>query len=343
MGIKGVPTKMMKLIVVTVAVLALLAVFLGMALQPTAAQSWPTEWILIGDDRNENGPTDNFRDVEYAYYNFDDECLYLRVCTYGTAALKSGMQDARFKWFIDLDNNMYKTGGTGGGHIIDGEYLLFVEDANPEDGVGEVYLLNDTDGDGEFTDNWGGGGFPYRTNPGPITNGSIAGYIITGNCVDLYVRFVNMNISAPSRISLIWVTDQENPNLDQAPTTDFPDSGLRLGPFCVQCRPNLIITKYDFPDPVKAGENLTYTIIYENTGNLNATNVTIMEVYDANVTFVNATPEPDPGTNDTTWTFPNLTIGGKHYINITVRVNDSVTNGTIIHNYVNIYHLRGRR
>lgn len=310
-GMEGFQTKK-KVIVLAVAVLAMLAVFVGIAQQPVAAQTWPTEWIFIGDDRNENGALDNFRDVEYAYYNFDDDYLYLRVCTYGTATLKSGNQDARFKWFIDLDNNMYKTGGIGGGLVVEGEYLLFVEDTNPENGIGEVYLLNDTDGDGSFDDDWGQpvGGTYVTQN---ITNLSIAGYRISGKCVDLYVRFANINISAPTRISLIWATDQENPNLDQAPTTDFPDSGLRLGPFCVQCRPNLIITKYDFPDPVKAGENLTYTIIYENTGNLNATNVTIMEVYDANVTFLTADPSPDTGTNDT-WTFPNLTIGGKHYI-----------------------------
>jgi uncharacterized repeat protein (TIGR01451 family) len=334
-GMASVHTKMMKAIVLAVAVLTMLVVFAGIALQPAAAQTWPTEWILISSDKNENGPTDNFRDVEYAYYNFDDEYLYLRVCTYGTATFKSGGQDARFKWFIDLDNNMYKTGGTGGGLVVEGEYLFFVEDANPENGIGEVYLLNDTDGDGSFDDDWGqpAGGTYVNQN---ITNLSIAGYRISGKCVDLYVRFVNINISAPSRISLIWATDQENPNLDQAPTTDFPDSGLRLGPFCVQCRPNLIITKYDFPDPVKTGENLTYNIIYENTGNLNATNVTITEIYDTNVTFVNATPAPDPGTNNATWTFPNLSIGGKQYINITVRVNDTVTNGTILTNYVNI-------
>jgi len=312
------------------AVLALLVVFFAMALQPAAAQSWPTEWILIGGDRNENGPHDNYRDVEYAYYNFDDDYLYLRVCMYAAPNFAT-YPNTRFKWFIDLDNNMYKTGGTGGGQIVEGEYLLFVEDTN-DDGVGEVYLLNDTNGDGSFNNEWGQpAGSPYKNET--ITNLSIAGYNITGNCVDLYVRFANL--SDPLNVSLIWATDQENPNLDQAPTTDFPDSGLRLGPFCVQCQPNLIITKYDFPDPVKAGENLTYTIIYENTGNLNATNVTITETYDANVTFVTADPAPDSGTNDT-WTFSNLTIGGKHYINITVRVNDTVTNGTVLINYVNI-------
>ena len=102
----------------------------------------------------------------------------------------------------------------------------------------------------------------------------------------------------------------------------------------VQSAPFLIITKADWPDPVARGKNLTYTISYENSGNMNATNVIITERYDTNVTFVNATPAPAPG--NTTWTIGTLPPDGKHYINITVRVNDAVTNGTVLNNYVNI-------
>ena len=102
----------------------------------------------------------------------------------------------------------------------------------------------------------------------------------------------------------------------------------------VKSAPILLIEKADWPDPVAAGTNLTYVITYENTGNMNATNVTITEVYDANVTFVNATPDPD--LDNDTWFFANLPPDGKQYINITVRVNDSVTNGTLLMNYVNI-------
>ena len=325
-GIGGVRIKNKKLIVMAVAVLTLLVVFIGMALQPAAAQTWPTSWTWIDSDPNENGWQDDFRDVKNAYYNYDEEYLYLRMCCYANATLTSPNQEGRFKWFIDLDHNAHKQGG----NIIEGEYLLFVEDAN-NNGTGEVYLLNDTDGDGYFDDDWGqstGGLYKNET----ITNVSIADYRITGKCVDLYVRLAN--ITNPSNLSLIWVTDQENPNLDQAPTTDHPDS-TPIGPLCIHCAPVFSLAKYDWPDPVKAGENLTYTIIYENTGNMNATNVTVTEVFDNNVTFLNATPAPDTGTNDT-WTIPNLPVDGKHYINITVRVNGTVANGTILTNYVNI-------
>ncbi|MEA2074245.1 MAG: hypothetical protein U9O85_00675 [Euryarchaeota archaeon] len=324
-GIGVVRIKKKKLIVVAVAVLTLLVVFIGIALQPVAAHTWPTSWTWIDSDPNENGWQDDFRDVKNAYYNYDDEYLYLRMCCYANATLTSPNQEARFKWFIDLDHNAYKSGQ----NIIEGDYLLFVEDYDPDNGTGDVYLLNDTSGDGKFNE-WEASSNYY--SGGLVTNGSVAGYRITGKCVDLYVRLAN--ITNPSNLSLIWVTDQENPNLDQAPTTDHPDS-VPIGPLCIHCAPVFSIAKYDWPDPVKAGENLTYTIIYENAGNANATNVTITEVYDNNVTFLNATPAPDPGTNDT-WTIPNLPVDGKHYLNITVRVNGTVADGTILHNYVNI-------
>ncbi|MEM4462060.1 MAG: hypothetical protein QW695_04230, partial [Candidatus Bathyarchaeia archaeon] len=52
---------------------------------------------------------------------------------------------ARYKWFIDFDGNLYVSGG----NVIDAEYLLFVEDTD-DDGVGELYLLFDQDGNSDF-------------------------------------------------------------------------------------------------------------------------------------------------------------------------------------------------
>ena len=110
----------------------------------------------------------------------------------------------------------------------------------------------------------------------------------------------------------------------------YQDTTVISAPYCS-------LAKYDWPDPVKAGGNLTYTIICENTGNMNATNVSITEEYDANVTFLNATPAPDDfGTNNTTWAIPHALPGVKHYINITVRVNGTVADGTFLRNYVNV-------
>ena len=69
----------------------------------------------------------------------------------------------------------------------------------------------------------------------------------------------------------------------------------------VSSAPILSISKRDAPDPVVAGQKLTYTITYQNTGTMIANNVVITETYDSNVAFVSAAPAPDGGTNNV-WT-----------------------------------------
>ncbi|RCV64998.1 protein of unknown function DUF11 [Methanophagales archaeon] len=71
-----------------------------------------------------------------------------------------------------------------------------------------------------------------------------------------------------------------------------------------------------------------------NTGNATATNVTVTENYDENVTFVAAVPAPSSG--DDTWQFPTLNVSETSWINISVTVNASVPNGTVLHNIVNV-------
>jgi uncharacterized repeat protein (TIGR01451 family) len=96
----------------------------------------------------------------------------------------------------------------------------------------------------------------------------------------------------------------------------------------------LEINKTGVPDPVPAGGTLNYTISVNNTGNATATNVTVKETYDENVTFVMAVPAPSPG-NDT-WKFTSLNASETRWINISVTVNASVLNGTVLHNIVNV-------
>ena len=94
------------------------------------------------------------------------------------------------------------------------------------------------------------------------------------------------------------------------------------------------INKTDNPDPVSPGGILNYSINVNNTGNATATNVTVTETYDENVTFVGAVPAPSPG-NDT-WVFATLNVSETKWINISVYVNASVLNGTVLHNIVNV-------
>ncbi|RCV64734.1 Beta-propeller repeat-containing protein [Methanophagales archaeon] len=82
------------------------------------------------------------------------------------------------------------------------------------------------------------------------------------------------------------------------------------------------IRKSDSPDPVQPGGVLTYTIEFENTGNIAATNVTIIDHYPKGVTFISAYPAPDAGTNNI-WTIGNLSAGASGTIIIKVRAPES--------------------
>jgi uncharacterized repeat protein (TIGR01451 family) len=98
--------------------------------------------------------------------------------------------------------------------------------------------------------------------------------------------------------------------------------------------PFLSIEKSDYPDPVSIGGTLNYTIIVKNTGDATATNVTVTETYDVNVTFVSAVPGATIG-NDT-WIFATLNVNETKWINISVAVNSTTPNGAVLHNIVNV-------
>src|SRR4030066_1256513 len=192
------------------------------------AQTWPGagSWTYLGFDDNENGTNDASSDVQNVYYYVDSSYLYLRLCCRDipTFTKTSPTRDARYKWFIDLDNNSYITGN----QAIEAEYLLFSEDTDDVPGdipLGEVYLLNDSNGDGYFSE-WESS--PNYYFGGLVTNPAISAYRIQSACFDQYIAW--SSIGNPSNVWLIWTTDQENPNLVQSPSTDNPDAGVRIGP-----------------------------------------------------------------------------------------------------------------
>ena len=240
---------------------------------------WPTSWILIDTDPNEGhvGPTHDYRDINYAYYSLDENYLYFRLECYGFPDF--AQEQDRYKWFIDIDDphNMIWTGGTVG----DAEYLFFVEDTD-DDGDGEVYLLEDLDDNGLF-DEWEGP--PDYWYNEIITDTSIANYTILDKNVSLWIKLEN--ISNPSNAYFTWATDQENTNLDSTPTLDRSDTYE-----ADLSKADLSIVKYDDPDPVAAGEPLTYTLNVTNHGPHDAENVNVTDTLPAEVSFTNAVPTP---------------------------------------------------
>jgi len=100
----------------------------------------------------------------------------------------------------------------------------------------------------------------------------------------------------------------------------------------VHSSPVLTITKTDYPDPVDAGKTLRYTIAITNSGNENATAVTVTEDYDPNISFSFSNPAPDLGSGDRVWTFPTLNVGSPRTINIVVQVASPLPVGTVLTN-----------
>ena len=96
---------------------------------------------------------------------------------------------------------------------------------------------------------------------------------------------------------------------------------------------NVSITKVDSPDPVDMSSFLSYTLFVNVTGNGTAYNVTVNDTYPAHVIFLNSSPQPLTGTNNT-WILGNLTAGTNFSINISLLA-DNVSNNILINNTAN--------
>ncbi len=110
----------------------------------------------------------------------------------------------------------------------------------------------------------------------------------------------------------------------------------------VNAQADLSVTKTDAPDPVNAGNNLTYTITLSNTGPSDAQNVTLTDAVPANTTFVSAMQTSGPaftlmappvgGTGTVTATLSTLSAGASATFTMVVNVNAGTPNATILSN-----------
>jgi uncharacterized repeat protein (TIGR01451 family) len=125
--------------------------------------------------------------------------------------------------------------------------------------------------------------------------------------------------------------------------TDDPSVGGAADPTCtpIDLQADLAVTKSDSPDPVIAGNNLTYTLNFVNNGP-NAAGATVTDATPAGTTFVSASV-----TTGTGWGITSPAVGGTGNVvfskalvasgetavfQIVVKVNSSVANGSTINN-----------
>ena len=101
--------------------------------------------------------------------------------------------------------------------------------------------------------------------------------------------------------------------------------------------PVLNLRKSDSPDPVQAGANLTYTLVYSNTGNQTATSVVVRDTLDPHLDYLSATPSPSGFTSGNPyWNRPSLAPGGVAQIVLRVRARTPLTNNLLLNNVATV-------
>jgi uncharacterized repeat protein (TIGR01451 family)/gliding motility-associated-like protein len=82
---------------------------------------------------------------------------------------------------------------------------------------------------------------------------------------------------------------------------------------------DLLLTKFDAPDTVVAGENIIYTLTVTNLGQTIAQNVRVTEIFPQGLSFVSATPTV--GTwNISTWNIGTLAVSASETLSLITRV-----------------------
>jgi uncharacterized repeat protein (TIGR01451 family) len=122
-------------------------------------------------------------------------------------------------------------------------------------------------------------------------------------------------------------TDSDDPNL----TNNEDEDGLTILPVS-----DLAVTKSDSPDPVIAGEQITYTIQVTNNGPSTALNVILEDVLPAGVGLVSVAPGAGNSCGDVSGTPAKLTCnlgtlvdGGSETVTLAVIVHSNVMPGTL--------------
>jgi len=96
----------------------------------------------------------------------------------------------------------------------------------------------------------------------------------------------------------------------------------------VQKRTDLTLSKLDNPDPVIAGNNLSYTLVVTNNGPSDVTGagaIVISDPLPAQVTFISASTGCSLAAGTVTCSLGNLVSGSGSSVNIVVKVNSSTT------------------
>lgn len=104
----------------------------------------------------------------------------------------------------------------------------------------------------------------------------------------------------------------------------------------VETNVNLEITKTAAPNPVRAGDNLTYTITFTNTGNATAHGVIMTDPIPVNTTFVSASDGGYLDSGSVIWNIGTLNSKESRQYQLVVKTDSPLDFGTVITNTVTI-------
>jgi len=96
----------------------------------------------------------------------------------------------------------------------------------------------------------------------------------------------------------------------------------------------LSLIKSDDPDPVDAGELLTYSITYSVSGREPAPDVVLKDTIPPHTTFVSATGGGTESGGVVTWNLGTLNPGDSDTVEVVVRVDSPLVNGTVLRNRI---------
>ena len=149
----------------------------------------------------------------------------------------------------------------------------------------------------------------------------------TSGTIQLTVR-VAEGLSGGTIISNIAVID----SLETDPFTCPPAT------ITVKGRPSLKVEKSGSPNPVLAGDEITYTISYENGGDAPAENVVLTDPLPQLTDFVLASNEGlfDASTKSVSWNVGKLEPGDKGIVQLVLKVDPNAPDGSVIRNVASI-------
>ena len=289
---------------------------------------WQDSWLPIGTDPNEAGG-DDYRDIQNIYVKYDTEYLYLKLTMWDMAGWgESPYRDGRYSCYFDVDSKS-DPGYIYGNNVRDVEYKLFLED-NPkskedEDGLGEMYLIKDLDGSGEFliwevnlpsnyrtngSAIWSGFKRSNSTFGSPVPSASAQyqmsdsgdldsiGFRIENRTVYIYVSWgalgIYFGVYDFGNLVLFHSTDHEENNLNSAEYLDSPQTTFGV-PF--PRNPSISLQKYtngydanDVIGPsIPIGQTVEWTYNITNTGNDTLANITLVDDREGPISLPNST------------------------------------------------------